>query len=87
MDSLKLENSSQNMAVAFDRAKTETNADVIKKEECALALSTNKILDDTLESNPSDSTDGNGFDPSKQSVYHRYQVCCLNKTSACTGRL
>lgn len=30
------------MAVAFDRAKTETNADLIKKEECALALSTKK---------------------------------------------
>lgn len=41
------------MAVAFDRAKTETNADVIKEEECALALSTEKkkkkILDDTLQ--------------------------------------
>lgn len=39
-NSFKLEDSSQNRAVAFDKAKTETN----ETEECVLAPSRNKIL-------------------------------------------
>lgn len=45
----KREDSSQNMAVAFDSAKTQTTEEAIKTEECALALSGSRIFDDTLQ--------------------------------------
>lgn len=71
-NSLKVEVSSQNTAVAFDSTKR-----LIRQEESALATTTNKT---TQVSNPSDSTDGDDFDPPIESVRHKYLVH-LSKTA------
>lgn len=66
-----MEVSSQNTAVAFDSAKR-----LIRQEESALATTTNKTPGrqaSTPLTNPSDSTDGDDFDP-PESVCHKYLV-------------
>lgn len=72
-----MEVSSQNTAVAFDSTKR-----LIRQEESALATTTNKTPGrhaSTQVSNPSDSADGDDFDPS-ESVRHEYLVH-LSKTA------
>lgn len=62
------------MAVAFDKLRQRL-------------MRQRNVLWRVKVSNPSDNTIGSGFDPSKQSVQHKYRVYCLNKTSAYTGGL
>lgn len=72
-----MEVSSQNTAAAFDSAKR-----LIRQEESALATTTNKTPGrhaSTPLTNPSDSTDGDDFDP-PESVCHKYLVH-LTKTA------
>lgn len=72
-----MEVSSQNTAAAFDSTKR-----LIRQEESALATTTNKTPGQHASnqvSNPSDSTDGDDFDP-PESVRHKYLVH-LSKTA------
>lgn len=78
--SFKLEETSQNMAVAFDKLRQRLMRNV--------ASSINKSLHDnttTRVSNPSDSANGNEFDPSGSGCA-KYQVYCVSGSSACSGR-